>query len=197
MSPYTATAPEGAASLRWLLRTRLAARHTCLDRAIAACCGADALDLGRLLGIHHEVLAALIPALERAGADRLFPGWEGRSRLRALAADLAELGLCPCHAANGGLVFPSEPEVWGALYALEGSRLGNRVLLRRMAEHQRRATRFLAYRLPDDAVWRRFVTRLDALDYRGEACEAVVRGAERVFGAYLAAAARHAGATGG
>jgi heme oxygenase len=184
--------------MRAVLRAGVAGLHARLDRAIAATCLGEPPDLWRLLGTHHAALGLVVPALERGGAARLLPGWEGRSRLAALAADLAELraGPPPPPPAGGaGLRLAGEPEVWGALYAVEDSRLGNRVLLRRVG---RRATRFLAHR-PEDAAaaWPRLVARLDALDCRGADCEAALRGARAVFGLYLAAAERHGCGHGG
>jgi hypothetical protein len=35
----------------------------------------------------------LVPVLERAGAEHVCPGWEGRSRLAALEEDLRTLGM--------------------------------------------------------------------------------------------------------
>lgn len=158
-------------------------------------CLGEPLDLRRLLTIHHAALAAIVPALEDAGAARLFPGWEGRSRLLALETDMAELRADPPRCLSIEVLFPSEQEVWGALYAVEGSRLGNQVLLRRMAEHnnglERRATRFLAHRAEKDVAWPRLVVRLEALHYRGEDFETVAHGAERVFNTYLIAAERY------
>ncbi len=91
--------------------------------------------------------------------------------------------------------FGREPEIWGALYAVEGSRLGNRVILRRVMEcgsgAERRATQFLAHGLEDRTAWRGFLARLEALQYCGEAFELAVLGAERVFQTYLDLAGRH------
>jgi len=178
--------------MRHLLRTRLEPLHSRLDRMVEAACFQEPLDLGRLLRIHHEALTAIVPALEQAGAANLFPGWEGRSRLALLEADLADLDTRPAAAGNPPAL-PDERDVWGALYAIEGSRLGNRVLLRRVTERgngrERQATRFLAQAPAAQASWAAFVVQLDALDYRGKDFETALRGAEAVFGVYLAAAA--------
>jgi heme oxygenase len=180
--------------MRFMLRARLETLHVQLDRTIAASCLGEFFDLRRLLAVHQAALEAIVPALERAGAARLFPGWEGRSRLSALQADMAELRAGPPHYASITLSFPTEQEVWGALYALEGSRLGNRVLLRQVDEHgkgrERHATRYLAHCPEDGAAWPRLVVRLEALDYSGEDLETAVLGAEKVFGVYLIAAER-------
>lgn len=190
-------APEGHRGLRARLRARIAPLHARLDQAIEASCLGEPRDLRRLLAIHYAALSAIVPALESAGAARLFPGWDGRSRLAALTADLSALRAAAPQWLGTRVFFLSEPEVWGALYAVEGSRLGNQVLLRRLTkrgnDHAQHATRFLAH-CPEEAVtWPRLVKRLEALDYRGDDFEALVRGAERVFSAYLIATEQRQG----
>jgi heme oxygenase len=183
--------------MRPRLRARTAALHARLDRIIEASCLGEPLDLRRLLTIHHAALGTIVPALECAGAARLFPGWDGRSRLLALEADMAALRADPPRRLSIEGLFQSDQEVWGALYAIDGSRLGNQVLLRRVAKHGNDlggcATRFLAHRPEDAVAWPRLVARLEALDYRGEDFEAMARGAERVFEVYLVAAERRLG----
>jgi heme oxygenase len=181
--------------MRPRLRARVEALHARLDQLIEASCFGETLNLRRLLAIHHTTLGTIVPALECAGAAHLFPGWEGRSRLSALEADMAGLGADPPPRIDAEVSFRTEQEVWGALYAIEGSRLGNRVLLQRVMERgdglERRATRFLAHCPEDGAGWLCLVARLEALNYGGAEFEGIVRGAERVFGAYLMAAERH------
>jgi heme oxygenase len=75
---------------------------------------------------------ALLPleaALIRFGVEQLFPDWPSRSRSRALSADLTGLAIRI-------RLFPTLPRLdcdglLGAMYGLEGSRLGARFLLRR------------------------------------------------------------------
>ena len=190
----------GRGNLRSRLRARIARLHACVDRTIEASCLGEQLDLQRLLAIHYAALRTIVPALESAGAARIFPGWDGRSRLAALEADMAELRADPPHRLSTSVFFLGEQEVWGALYAVEGSRLGNQVLLRRWAKHRsdlgQHATRFLAHCAEEAVAWPRLTKRLEALDYRGEDLEAAVRGAERVFSTYLIATEQRLGRDG-
>ena len=153
--------------IRTMLRTRTAALHARLDRMISSSCLGDPLRLGRLLTVHYDALTLLVPALERAGAEHVRPGWEGRSRLAALEEDLRVLRTRPNTISAHSAPFVTEPEIWGALYAIDGSRLGNRIILRsvmeRGSEDERRATQFLAHGLEDRAAWGRFVAHLALL----------------------------------
>lgn len=180
---------------RTMLRARTAALHSDLDRMVNSFCAGDSLRLGRLLAIHYDALWLLVPALERAGADHVCPGWEGRSRLAAIEGDLKVLHMRPYRTYAHPPSFVREPEIWGALYAIEGSRLGSRVLLRRVTEfgdeEERRATQFLSHGLENGAVWGKFVARLDGLHYCDEAFELAVLGAERVFKTYLNSGRRY------
>jgi heme oxygenase (biliverdin-IX-beta and delta-forming) len=181
--------------IRTKLRARIAILHTRLDRLVTSFCLGDTIKVGRLLTIHYDALMLIVPALERADAEHVCPGWEGRSRLAALEEDLRALGIRP----NANPVYPPsfvrEPEIWGAVYAVEGSRLGNRVILRRVmesgSEAERRATQFLAHGQEDRTAWGRFLARLEALQYCGEAFELAVLGAERVFETYVDLAGRY------
>jgi heme oxygenase (biliverdin-IX-beta and delta-forming) len=181
--------------IRTKLRARIALLHTRLDRLVNSSCLGDPIRLGRLLTIHYDALMLLVPALERADAEHVCPGWEGRSRLAALAEDLRALGLRPNANPAYSPAFVKEPEIWGALYAVEGSRLGNRIILRRVMESgneaERRATQFLAHGQENRTAWAGFLARLEALQYGGEAFELAVLGAERVFETYLHLADRY------
>ncbi len=124
-------------------------------------------------------------------------GWDGRSRLAALEEDFIVLGTRPHRSPAHPPSFTREPEIWGALYALEGSRLGNRIILLRGTEcgskDERLATHFLAQGLEDRTAWDEFVAQLDRLHYDGETFESAVLGAERVFETYLNSAERCSG----
>lgn len=110
------------------MRDATAADHARLDTTLGA------LDLGtvagyrRLLEINAAALLPLERSLERAGVRDILPDWDDRSRTAAILADLAQLAGKP-----GRLDAPELTDraaVLGALYVLEGSRLGAAYLLR-------------------------------------------------------------------
>jgi heme oxygenase len=183
--------------IRTMLRARIATLHNRLDRMMNLSCAGGALGLERFLSIHYGALTVLVPALERAGADLVCPEWGARTRLEALEEDLSVLPTHPHKPLAHRPSFASPPEIWGALYALEGSRLGNLVVLRVViecgSEDERRATRFLSCGSEEQTAWGKFVAKLDDQRYSGEAVESAALGAERVFETYLNSAELYLG----
>jgi heme oxygenase (biliverdin-IX-beta and delta-forming) len=179
-----------------MLRARTAMLHARLNEKISSSCVGSTLRLRHLLTIHYDALTLLVPALEQASADDLVcPGWDGRARLEALEEDLRVLHAHPQSSHTHRPSFTTRPEIWGALYALEGSRLGNRVILRCVMEwgtqDERRATQFLADGLEDCTAWDKFVAQLDDMQLYGEAFELAALGAEQVFKTYLRSAEKY------
>ncbi|WP_028238927.1 biliverdin-producing heme oxygenase [Stutzerimonas azotifigens] len=118
-------------SLRQWLRQASGPLHARVDEAF----GAFALDsregYRRFLRAHGRALGTLEPALEAAGVDRLLADWPQRRRRMALRDDLAQLGE-PMPAPLAAPAIGGEAWCWGAVYVLEGSRLGARVLTARV-----------------------------------------------------------------
>ena len=167
-----------------MLRRETRAWHESVELAF------DRFDLGRPEGLDGFVLAqasailSLEDALDAAGVQRLLPDWPDRRRGSALAADLAERGLVP----SGVLApkFANPGRMLGAVYVLEGSRLGGRVLARRIdACHGGRHPRFLSHD-PGPGAWPRFLAVLDTAD-----CPSVdlLAGANEAFVVFHEAAA--------
>ncbi|MFC7608678.1 hypothetical protein [Teichococcus aestuarii] len=117
--------------LRWHLRQETRSRHDAADAL-----GSDH-DLGTLAGYrgflraHARALPALEAACDAAGLAARLPDWPRRRRAAALAADLAALGVAAPD--SPPLAFAGVEEALGAAYVLEGSRLGNAMLLRQAA----------------------------------------------------------------
>jgi heme oxygenase (biliverdin-IX-beta and delta-forming) len=111
------------------LRTATADAHARLD-ALYAC-----FDLARADGycaFLRAHAAALLPVetwLDRAGAVTVVADWCARRRAAPLRADLLALGE-PVPAGRPFAAAATRPALAGALYVLEGSRLGGRYLAR-------------------------------------------------------------------
>lgn len=123
-------------------------------------------------------------ALDAAGAERLIADWPSRKRGAALEADLAALNLKPI-VPQPQPRFAGEDEAFGALYVLEGSKLGARYLLARVSEQDfaRGATAFLAHgEAPErKGAWPVFLQRLSAIPFEPARAAALLAGATSAF----------------
>ncbi len=127
--------------------------------------------------------ARILPLAERLiDPAALLDDWHGRTA--ALLSDLQAMGgEVPTDLA---FTLPEgEGARWGALYVIEGSRLGGAVLARSIPEGLPAA--YLGARHPSGA-WRKLLEMLDVAVAGAEAREAAERGAKAMFGAYLTAA---------
>lgn len=127
--------------------------------------------------------ARVLPLAERLiRPGDLIGNWEGRTP--ALLADIAGLhGSIP---EDIDLDLPrGEAARWGALYVMEGSRLGGSVLAKRVPDGMPCA--YLRARHPS-GVWSRILSSLDQADEGEQWREQAVLGAKAVFGAFLTAA---------
>lgn len=173
-------------TLRQRLRTATAPLHERVDAAFSSF-ELDRLDGYRaFLRAHAQVLGPLEIALERGGIESMLADWPQRSRRQDLLADLAELG--------DSTPWP-EPQYtaqppgwcWGAVYVIEGSRLGGRVLAKQVAEANPRAPlRYLSHR-GSTPSWPVFIDQLDrqAANYPWDD---VLGGAREVFERFVRAA---------
>lgn len=128
----------------------------------------------------HARILPLAERLIRPGA--LVDNWHGRTD--ALMDDLHALG----GEAPAELDFAlpeGEAARWGALYVIEGSRLGGAVLAKMVPADLPAA--YLGARHPQGA-WRALLERLDEADTGPAWREEAERGAKAMFGAYLEAA---------
>ena len=172
----TAAAPSIASHLRAATR----AAHDMVDASFSRFDLADPDDYAGFLLAHARATAAVEAVLVR---DTTLPPW--RPRLALLLDDLAGLGLAP----PPPLAFDpgDEPAArLGALYVMEGSRLGGAVLARRVLTGAPAA--FLSAR-HDPGEWRGFLRTLDArgVGQPPEWHDAVAAGASACFALYATA----------
>ena len=153
-----------AGSARQLLRAKTAADHANVDARFSALVGEGTAGYGEFLRLSAAAIYPLERALTEGNVERLLPDWQERSRRAALRADLADLGID-----DPPLIrlpaLDDEANQFGALYVLEGSRLGARVLVRKLlaapTQRPQSALRYLRHGecLP---LWQTFLERLES-----------------------------------
>ncbi|MDP1617453.1 biliverdin-producing heme oxygenase [Phenylobacterium sp.] len=172
-------------TLRTTLRAATRQDHDRVDRLGGAFDLASPEGYGAFLLGHAAVLPPLEAALDAAPPQDLPPSWPERRRAGALLADLAELGF----EAPAPALIPAPTnaaERVGALYVLEGSRLGGALLRRRLAEAQPAAPIAYLAHGQGEPLWRTFLEWLDSRDLDPAETAAAVDGARGVFAAFEA-----------
>jgi len=188
----------GAAPLSARLRSQTALLHDQAATILGLPGAIQTLDhyrdcLDRFLGFYTPLERSLATFVEWYAHGFTLPS---PSHSCCLAADLAVLGT------NGPGGSPAPPALLphlptfahalGALYVVEGSTLGGRVILRdverRLGQQITGATRFFGGGgMAAGPVWQQFRTALDGFgDDRPRLCDDVVTGAQRTFRAILA-----------
>lgn len=168
--------------------------HCRLDLALSS------LDLSRphyyegFLRGQAEALFSIETALTAGGIEQHLPDWPSRVRTFALEHDLAAMGITcnPLPLPD----FKSTAEMLGAVYVLEASRMGARVMLARLAEHpdseSMNATAYLRHGF-GKRFWPSFLTLLENHPAAQEDLPGVVRGAEIAFAMFESALTPTAG----
>lgn len=156
--------------------------HSRLDVALAKLDLAIPLYYEGFLRSQAEALFPLEAALEANGIESLIPDWIQRIRTPALERDLATLNIT-CNPLPLP-PFGSAAEMLGAVYVLEASRMGARVMLARLAEHPdsdaMNATAYLRHGF-GKRFWPSFLTLLEAHPAAQSDTAGVVHGAEIAF----------------
>lgn len=171
-------------TLRGVLKQETEGHHNRLDTALSELNLAKASDYGRFLRIHAAALLPVERQLERAGVAALLDDWPRRSRRASLEADLSTLGLAlPAPVAFAPLT--DADEMLGALYVLEGARLGHAVLLRQLPQDAptRGATAFLSHG-QGERLWGAFLAVLAGHAPTQAGRERMVAAARRTFAAF-------------
>ena len=173
--------PKSPISAHAIVRTRTAAAHEAIDAAFSQFNLGNRASYIQFLRVHGRVVPAIEGALKDAAH---LPAWQARSAY--LMRDLGAFEIrVPKPMTIAGTL--SAGEMLGLLYVLEGSRLGSRLLLRRVGPG------FSAHYLSsvhEPGEWSAFTK---ALNERGEVegaswLEGVVAGANYGFHLYQRAA---------
>lgn len=182
------------ADLRQQLKTLSADMHRQVDAAYGALPLDTSAGYRRFLSAHAHALLPLERLLEDNAVTSLLDDWPRRRRSAALRADLQQLGSEPVPATPVRRTV-STGWCWGALYVLEGSRLGARLLSQRLQAAQPGAPmRYLSHAM-NEGLWPAFLQRLQA---QASVCDPqqLHLGVSEAFERFLTAAqtqgARHA-----
>jgi heme oxygenase len=173
-------------SARAVLRAATAVYHDRVDRVFSQMRLDDRDSYGSFLTAQAAAHIPVERALALGGVATIVPDWNARQRSDLLREDLAQLGLAAPEPA-GTLVLESEAAVLGALYVLEGSRLGGTVLKRSVPPQF--PTRFLGG--VDSAAWRRLLAILDVRLYHAVERSVAVTAACDVFVLFETSGQRH------
>lgn len=156
MSPSAVVLDPQPAGARFALRAATAQAHDRLDALMSRFDLTDRAGYGRFLSAQAGALFTIEGQLDAAGVATLVADWPERRRSDALRSDLLDLGLRePQAVAVPALSRPAG--LLGALYVLEGSRLGGAVLVREVPSGL--PTRYLSPGNP--SRWRALVKLLD------------------------------------
>ena len=175
-------------SARDVLRQSTAAEHGRVDALFSR------FDLGEREGYVRFLqaqAAAFIPmedAIDLANAAAMLPDWPGRRRAHLLRADLSDLSVTPPEPFAAIRLSTCKASLLGAIYVLEGSRLGGALLKRGVADGL--PQRFLDAR-QDAGSWRTLLKSLDEFLIRPNEFAAAVAAARDVFACFERAGARY------
>lgn len=167
-------------SARAALRAGTRAEHDRVDRLFAALDLSAPRDYRLFLTAQATAFLPVETALERAGAAAVVPDWPERRRSRLLREDLAALDL-PIPAPETLPELDGVPAILGAIYVVEGSRMGGAMLRRALAPSMPQS--FLGDRQPPGA-WRKLLETLDHSLYETASLHVALSAARAVFGCF-------------
>ena len=172
-------------SARALLRSGTAEEHQRVDALFTRFDLGDIFDYRRFIRGQAAAFLPLEARLDAAGASAIVPDWDERRRSHLIRQDLAALGE-PIPVPPADLPPMSEAAQLGAIYVLEGSRLGGKYLLRAVPEAFPR--RFLSSRQAPGA-WRKLLELIDDKLYGSEDQYAALAAARDAFALFERAGA--------
>lgn len=177
-----------AAAIWDIIREATCSSHSRLDAALAKLDLAVPVYYEGFLRSQANALFPVEAALESGGIESILPDWPLRIRTPALQHDLDALSLTcqPLPTPE----FESAAQMLGAVYVLEASRMGARVMLARLAEHPdsdaMNATAYLRHGF-GKRFWPSFLTVLETDPAAQNDPAGVVRGAQMTFAMYESA----------
>ncbi|RDE05481.1 biliverdin-producing heme oxygenase [Sphingomonas aracearum] len=164
------------------LRHATRARHEEVDAAFGRFRLDDRAGYAAFLQTQAAAHLPVERALEEAGAGQVLPDWAARRRAPLLRADLADLGMAADELPPPSLT--GEAAILGAIYVLEGSRLGGAYLVRGVPLSLPR--RFLSAPAAPGS-WRALQAHLDARLADDAALEAAITAADTIFACFATA----------
>lgn len=167
-----------------LLRDGTADRHARVDAAFSAFDLTKIEGYGDFLKAQAKAYLPVEDALDQAAAADLLPDWPSRKRGDALRDDMVCLGIAMPDLAAAP-AFGDAGEIWGALYVIEGSRLGGRLLVRSVPDGL--PAKFLTHTV-QKSTWRSLLGRLDLSLDNDNARQKAVVAARTVFDLFESAA---------
>ncbi|QPQ56182.1 biliverdin-producing heme oxygenase [Allosphingosinicella flava] len=175
------------------MRAATAACHERVDALFSAFDLSTLEGYSAFLAAQAEAHVPIEAALDDAGIERIVPDWAERKRGSFILADLSDLGRHPegWDWDDAGALRLDDKEgkaaLLGALYVLEGSRLGGSVLKRQVPAHL--PTRFLGAPQQPGA-WRKLLEMLDVFLYEPALVDAAAGAARQVFESFERAGKR-------
>lgn len=172
--------------IRFRLRAATAPLHELVDAHMGGLLRQTVGGYERFLTASARALLPLERALVEAGVVEILPDWPERARSDALRADLAALSLSgpDTHAVYEDPHLKDEAYMLGAVYVLEGSRLGASVLVRMFESAPAHALHYLSHgnELP---LWQTFLARLETSAAIRRNPEVTIAGASAAFKLFL------------
>lgn len=151
-------------SRRWLLRERTTHAHAAVDSAVGGF--GDLTSYKAYLQATAAFRAPIEAGLAAAPWPAALAGWQPNSVSAAIAADMADLGV-PAPRLAGPAPALAGDRLYGALYVLEGSALGAKILFRRaqgLGLSADYGARHLAVQSQNLVGWRSFLERLEHIE---------------------------------
>jgi heme oxygenase (biliverdin-IX-beta and delta-forming) len=169
--------------MRSLLRAATMGLHAVVDARFAPMLDAGEAGYRSFLLATAAAVFPLEQALLAAGVESLLPDWTRRTRAAALRADLTDVVLATAPPLAGAA------RMFGALYVLEGSRLGARLLVPDLlaggSARIRVATRYLGHG-EGHRLWQSFLAHLESSRPVRECPDEAIAGARMAFALFIA-----------